>query len=180
MKKPKRKDVLNAGLKALLAGAETSALIKIPATFISELAALSKDKQESLGSLSQEQFNELLTQSELATINAALAAAETRKIKGDTEEIRKDTTKIRGDTTEIKKDVNKLIARFDALLSSGIKKDERVFKNLPYSSIGNLFKGREEILEKLRAQVGSGKATAITQSIQGLGGIGKTRLAGIE
>jgi hypothetical protein len=35
----KRKGVLNAALKALLAGAESSAVVKIPATFVSELAA---------------------------------------------------------------------------------------------------------------------------------------------
>jgi len=56
-------------------------------------------------------------------------------------------------------------------------KEKEHLLNIPYSSIGNLFKGREKILEVLRAQVGRGKATAITQSIQGLGGIGKTRLA---
>ena len=65
----KRKDILNAALKALLAGVETSAWLKIPATFISELAALPKDKQKELTGLSQEQFNELLTQSKLTTIN---------------------------------------------------------------------------------------------------------------
>ena len=49
--------------------------------------------------------------------------------------------------------------------------------NLPYASIGELFTGREEILEELRAQVAGEKATAITQAIAGLGGIGKSRLA---
>ena len=51
--------------------------------------------------------------------------------------------------------------------------------NLPYRSIGNLFKGREEILGRLKEGLDGGKATAITQTqtIHGLGGIGKTRLA---
>ena len=57
----KRKKVLNAALKSLLAGAEISAAIKIPATFISELAGLSDDKQKALAELPQEQFNALLT-----------------------------------------------------------------------------------------------------------------------
>ena len=77
--KKKRKGILNSGLKALLAGAETSAAIKIPATFISELAGLPDDKQKVLAELSQEQFNQLLTQSELATINAADAAVSTKQ-----------------------------------------------------------------------------------------------------
>ncbi|MHC4477641.1 MAG: tetratricopeptide repeat protein, partial [Planctomycetota bacterium] len=49
--------------------------------------------------------------------------------------------------------------------------------NIPYPSIGDLFKGRDDILATLKAQLPDNKATAITQSIQGLGGIGKTRLA---
>jgi tetratricopeptide (TPR) repeat protein len=49
--------------------------------------------------------------------------------------------------------------------------------NIPYASIGDLFKGRDEILGRLKKELGESKATAITQGIQGLGGIGKTRLA---
>ncbi len=47
--------------------------------------------------------------------------------------------------------------------------------NLPFSSLGDLLKGRDEELRKLQ----EGQATAITQAetIYGLGGIGKTRLA---
>jgi tetratricopeptide (TPR) repeat protein len=47
--------------------------------------------------------------------------------------------------------------------------------NLPFSSLGDLLKGRDEELRKLQ----DGQATAITQAetIYGLGGIGKTRLA---
>ena len=60
--------------------------------------------------------------------------------------------------------------------------------NLPYASLGELFKGRDEALTSLHDQVLSnrrgvavGAASAITQpagrAISGLGGIGKTRLA---
>ncbi|HEX4496629.1 MAG TPA: tetratricopeptide repeat protein [Thermoanaerobaculia bacterium] len=47
--------------------------------------------------------------------------------------------------------------------------------NLPFSSLGDLLKGRDEELRKLQ----EGTATAITQAqtLYGLGGIGKTRLA---
>jgi tetratricopeptide (TPR) repeat protein len=47
--------------------------------------------------------------------------------------------------------------------------------NLPFSTLGDLLKGRDEELRKLQ----DGAATAITQAetIHGLGGIGKTRLA---
>jgi len=65
------KDILNATLKALLAGAEVSALLKIPITFISELISLSRDKRDTLDTtLPSEQFEDLLTQSELSTTNA--------------------------------------------------------------------------------------------------------------
>lgn len=54
--------------------------------------------------------------------------------------------------------------------------------NLPYPSLGNLFKGREEFLDTLRDQLrqGAGQATAIVTkpaTVHGLGGVGKTRLA---
>lgn len=77
----KSKGILNAALKALLAGADTTAWLKIPVTFISELAALPDDKQQQLADAPGEQFAELLQQSELSTYNAALAAAGTEQIK---------------------------------------------------------------------------------------------------
>ena len=71
----KLKGVLNAGLKALLASAETNAGLKFATTFISELAALPDDKQKDIAGLSQEQFNQLLNQSELAACDAKQAKA---------------------------------------------------------------------------------------------------------
>ena len=52
----KRKSILNAALKALLAGVETSAWVKIPATFISEIASLPKDKRDALNAASAQCF----------------------------------------------------------------------------------------------------------------------------
>ncbi len=157
MAKKKRKKVLNAALKALLAGAETSAAIKIPTAFISELAALPDDKQKVLAELPQEQFNALLTQSELATLNAAEAAVGTKQIK-----------------TLIKE----LSAKVDKLTIIDIREKEvTLIHNLPYPSIGGLFKGRDDVLKKLKSRLDDNKPTAITQAIEGLGGIGKTRLA---
>jgi TIR domain/NB-ARC domain len=52
--------------------------------------------------------------------------------------------------------------------------------NLPFLSLGDLLKGRDEDLERLAASLQrSSRATVITQRqvIHGLGGIGKTRLA---
>ncbi len=59
-----------------------------------------------------------------------------------------------------------------------LRQDESPIQNLPYESIGGLFKGRGESLKKLVKQLGGGKVTAITQThaIHGLGGIGKTRM----
>ena len=50
--------------------------------------------------------------------------------------------------------------------------------NLPFLPLGDLLKGRDEELQRLIANLqSSAQATAITQAIHGLGGIGKTRLA---
>ncbi|EAR21585.1 tetratricopeptide repeat protein [Nitrococcus mobilis] len=51
---------------------------------------------------------------------------------------------------------------------------------LPYSSLGTLFKGREAVLQQLRASLtkSTGQATALVgKAMHGLGGVGKTRLA---
>lgn len=55
----------------------------------------------------------------------------------------------------------------------------RVPRNLPFASIGSLFKGREKDLADLERHLAQHGAAAITQAeaITGMGGIGKTRLA---
>ncbi|MCP4590000.1 MAG: hypothetical protein GY842_04600, partial [bacterium] len=51
--------------------------------------------------------------------------------------------------------------------------------NLPFASLGRLFKGRDKVLDALGAGVGVAEAIAIVQpvAVSGLGGIGKSRLA---
>jgi tetratricopeptide (TPR) repeat protein len=49
----------------------------------------------------------------------------------------------------------------------------RRVENLPYISLGSLFKGRDAVLAQLRQRLRSGPR----QAIHGLGGVGKTRLA---
>lgn len=51
--------------------------------------------------------------------------------------------------------------------------------NLPCPSIGKLFKGRENVVEKLRGELEAGRAVTITQAeeVYKAGGVGKTRLA---
>ncbi|MGZ8189532.1 MAG: DUF4062 domain-containing protein [Methylosarcina sp.] len=69
------------------------------------------------------------------------------------------------------------------VLRDGWQIQERPHKpcNLPYPSLGNLFKGREEFIDTLHQylQESKEKAAAIVakQAIHGLGGVGKTRLA---
>ncbi|MHC5061440.1 MAG: tetratricopeptide repeat protein [Planctomycetota bacterium] len=146
MVKGEKKGILNAGLKALLAGAEVSPWLKIPVTFVSELAALPEDEQNKLGELSQDEFNTWLSGSGVATARGV------KEVKGLVQEI---------------------IAKLD----DGFRLSRGRNHNLPYVSIEELFTGREEILEDLRGQAAGEKATAITQAIAGLGGIGKSRLA---
>ena len=54
---------------------------------------------------------------------------------------------------------------------------KQLLHNLPYTSIGAIFTGRDDVLKKLKSRLRAKKPTAITQTLQGLGGIGKTRLA---
>ena len=53
--------------------------------------------------------------------------------------------------------------------------------NLPYTSIGTLFKGRDAFMKTLREKLGAAPGWAVgvvaRQAIHGLGGVGKTRLA---
>jgi tetratricopeptide (TPR) repeat protein len=57
----------------------------------------------------------------------------------------------------------------------------RTPRNLPFASLGSLFKGREGVLERLRTgltRTSDGSAAAATATaLQGLGGVGKTRAA---
>jgi tetratricopeptide (TPR) repeat protein len=58
---------------------------------------------------------------------------------------------------------------------------EPVIQNLPYPSLGSLFKGREDFTARLREQLDRGStpggAAVAIQAIHGLGGVGKSRLA---
>ena len=65
----------------------------------------------------------------------------------------------------------------DRIKHKATKKEPHRIHNLPYPSIGDLFKGRDDILKELKSRLDDNKPTAITQAIEGLGGIGKTRLA---
>lgn len=69
----------------------------------------------------------------------------------------------------------------------GLEPDIKI-SNLPFASLGSLFKGRDEFLQKIRDTLGSvrfkghKRAAAITSSaplaaVHGLGGVGKTRVA---
>ncbi|HEV3258888.1 MAG TPA: tetratricopeptide repeat protein [Gemmataceae bacterium] len=53
--------------------------------------------------------------------------------------------------------------------------------NLPYKTLGTLFKGRDDFLKDLREKLGAGDGRAVrvlaAQALYGLGGVGKTRLA---
>lgn len=183
MAKKKRKHVLNAALKALLAGAETSAAIKIPATFISEFAALPDDEQKALAELPQEQFNALLTQSELATLNAAEAAVATRQIKALIKELIEKVDfindKLGKNHGSVKKKIEKLDTEkhFDVFLSHNSKDEPVVIKlaeklekyNLRvWLDVWELVPGQswQEALEKI---IQSTKSAAIIVGKDGMG-----------
>jgi tetratricopeptide (TPR) repeat protein len=71
-------------------------------------------------------------------------------------------------------------AILDLLAKARAERTPRRPKNLPFASLGSLFKGREEALDTLHKALHAhaGLATAIVgRALHGLGGIGKTRLA---
>ncbi len=71
-------------------------------------------------------------------------------------------------------------AILDLLAKARAERTPRRPNNLPFASLGSLFKGREETLDKLHEALSADKsgATAIVgRALHGLGGIGKTRLA---
>ena len=72
----------------------------------------------------------------------------------------------------------RLVLRDGFKLSSA---DKFTRQNLPYDSIGSLFKGRNDIITEISSRLlnENKEATAIVakQAIHGLGGVGKTRLA---
>ena len=146
----KRKHVLNAALKALIAGAETSTGIKIATTFISELAALPEDKQKELGGLSQEQFNQWVTESDVAT---AEVTEETRDI-----------------VKEISKKVDTLLEKHRAeLKEEGLKV---LTAKLPVT--GRELFGRDRELAILDEAWGQGHTHIV--SLVAWGGVGKSAL----
>jgi len=59
------------------------------------------------------------------------------------------------------------------------KKVALPLNNLPFGSLGDLFKGREDQLADLESKLGPNNPTALVQAktLSGLGGVGKTRLA---
>src|SRR6516164_2296657 len=76
--------------------------------------------------------------------------------------------------------LEKLAAKGFIVFDRDDKAPRRV-SNLPYNSLGPLFKGRDAALAELRQRLmaGGGRAVGLTasQAIHGLGGVGKTRLA---
>jgi tetratricopeptide (TPR) repeat protein len=68
-------------------------------------------------------------------------------------------------------------AVIDALVKAAAK-PKRQPRNLPLPSLGDLFKGRDEKLEELRAALAGAKGVPVlVRALHGLGGVGKTRLA---
>lgn len=85
MSAPKRKPILEAALKALLAAVETPVVVKGTATFVAELSSringLSDDQRAVLDQASNDELRAALLQLDMATKNAAFAAAGTKRIE---------------------------------------------------------------------------------------------------
>ena len=71
-----------------------------------------------------------------------------------------------------------LSAILDLLAEAKNQQPARRPRNLPFASLGSLFKGREKIMADLRSALQSSAAAAVAgKALHGLGGVGKTRLA---
>lgn len=71
-------------------------------------------------------------------------------------------------------------AILDLLVKAGLAQPPRRPKNLPFASLGSLFKGREQALDMLDKALNGeagGRTAIVGRALHGLGGIGKTRLA---
>jgi tetratricopeptide (TPR) repeat protein len=75
------------------------------------------------------------------------------------------------ENAEISERLAKAVERMDL--------EDTFIHNLPYPSIGRLFKGRENVVEKLRSELEVARVVTITQKegTYKAGGVGKTRLA---
>ena len=66
----------------------------------------------------------------------------------------------------------------ELLKRAGALRTPRQPRNLPFASLGPLFKGREKIMADLHAALKSDSSVAVAgKALHGLGGVGKTRLA---
>jgi len=63
------------------------------------------------------------------------------------------------------------------LIALGMREHPRRPRNLPFASLGSLFKGREKIMTELHAALQSSPVAVAGKALHGLGGVGKTRLA---
>ncbi|MBN2590737.1 MAG: tetratricopeptide repeat protein [Sedimentisphaerales bacterium] len=137
------------------------------------------------------QISDLLKDPEHAEIPEIIEHAGNNVIPKIEDIIQKQTEELKSHTTsEHKEQLNEIrrIIQEEFLKYFQYNKEpdkDTNIHNLPYSSLGDLFKGRQDDLNTLMEQIeNQSQATAITQSAQllagaihGLGGIGKTRLA---
>ena len=147
MARSKRKRPLNVVLKTALAAIESHPLIKIPATLISAIADLPDNEQDKIADALQQNMD----QSELATLNAADAAATSKRIEAF---LRDHFQKITGT----------LLAPADSIIYLTYPPNE-------------YFTGRKKQLSQLAKNLKLDSPTVITQTISGLGGVGKTQIA---
>ena len=185
------KDILNAILKSLIAGFETSALVKVPATFISQLASLPIDEKEKLAKLDQDQFTTLMEQLDLVADNTEVTVKQNKALLEQLLRMVENLQNISQSTTNVTGIGNVIASAPGATATAGDihvhkhthihpaehTEDKPTIQNLPYPSIGDLFRGRGHILRSLKNRLKPDEPTAITQAIKGLGGIGKSRLA---
>ncbi|MGA2092511.1 MAG: tetratricopeptide repeat protein [Sedimentisphaerales bacterium] len=102
----------------------------------------------------------------------------TRLAKALADECKKYDTLFKVSTID---ELRKISSKLDGLVTQSKPVPQGSVHNLPYTSIRDLLKGRDDALKSLDKRLSSPdhKAAAITQpqAVHGLGGVGKTRLA---
>ena len=148
MSKITRHSLLNAALKAILAGAETSAVVKIPATFISEIASdLKPEEKKVLVDAKPNELKEVTKSLEIKDlIEKKFGNTEEflLKINEFQEDQRKISKEILDNTKQIKKTSKQLLGNKELeMLINTISETKKDFENIRFN---NKFKLRNNFV----------------------------------
>jgi tetratricopeptide (TPR) repeat protein len=198
------KKLLDSSLKATLAAAEVSPMLKFGATFVSEISSrwgdLEDDKREALDSLTQEEITAALQQIDFAARDSAIAASGTLRIEdlcghmvGELKRQSETSEGFGAFAVKLGTSVSEILGLLEGIDARTVSIDKNVQELLHRPHRGSAevewpvftvpfpehtcFCGRDDILDDLRRSFVDGEETVSAQAISGFGGRGKTQTA---